>query len=91
MENKTAPPGAMQGLHFQEGVARKTERSEGNPEAQARLQAEVRKEKATQQKLGAFHVDYGAVRKTERRRNPESSIDSGSRHTQCFYIFIDPF
>jgi len=37
MENKTAPPGAMQGLHFQEGVARKTERSEGNPEAQACL------------------------------------------------------
>jgi hypothetical protein len=35
-------------------------------EAQARLQAEVRKEKAAQRKLGAFHVDYGAVRKTER-------------------------
>jgi len=82
---------ALPGLHFQAGVARKTERSEGNPEAQARLQAEVRKEKAASRRLGAFHVDYGTVRKTKRRRNPESSIDSGSRHTQCFYIFIDPF
>jgi hypothetical protein len=35
-------------------------------EAQACLQAEVRKEKAASQRLGAFHVDYGAVRKTER-------------------------
>jgi hypothetical protein len=31
MENKTAPPWAVQGLHFQAGVARKTERSEGTP------------------------------------------------------------
>jgi hypothetical protein len=31
MKNKTAPPAAVQGLHFQAGVARKTERSEGTP------------------------------------------------------------
>jgi len=30
------------------------------------LQAEVRKEKAASQRLAAFHVDYGAVRKTKR-------------------------
>jgi hypothetical protein len=30
-ENKTAPPVAVQGLHFQAGAQRKTERSEGNP------------------------------------------------------------
>jgi hypothetical protein len=34
--------------------------------AQACLQTEVRKEKATQRKLGAFHLDYRAQRKTER-------------------------
>jgi hypothetical protein len=34
--------------------------------AQARLQAAVRKEKSPSHRLVAFHVDYGAVRKTER-------------------------
>jgi len=40
-------------------------------EAQARLQAEVRKEEAASRRLQAFHVDYGTVRKTERSKgNP---------------------
>jgi hypothetical protein len=42
--------------------------------AQACLQAEVRKEKAASQRLGAFHVDYGAVRKTERSEGNPAAV-----------------
>ena len=43
-------------------------------EAQACLQAEVSKEKVASQGLGAFHVDYGAARKTERSEGNPAAV-----------------